>query len=226
MDLSLLMKGNPRDFTENISEIEKVHDEIMKIRQSIFEEESTMNLRIQFQKLGLDFDNKMTNKDLLRQMNRLDAMLMHVRGYLRAKNNGGIQYVDENTPYENGLNAELLRKMRDRIDLSLLVAEEPKDAISMSEENIEQAHNEIMRMRQLIWVEAIKILKAKLAIDGIEFTSENFGQKEYFDKLDDLDLKLMQIRTLKRTIERNGNGSSIYKHGTPARNVDLDDLDR
>ena len=49
MDLSLLMKGNPRDFTENISEIEKAHDEIMKIRQSIFEEESTMNLRIQFQ---------------------------------------------------------------------------------------------------------------------------------------------------------------------------------
>ena len=191
MDLSLLMKGNPRDFTENISEIEKAHDEIMKIRQSIFEEESTMNLRIQFQKLGLDFDNKMTNTDLFQQMNRLDAMLMHVRGYLRAKNNGGIQYVDENTPYENGLNAELLRKMRDRIDLSLLVAEEPKDAISMSEENIEQAHNEIMRMRQLIWVEAIKILKAKLAIDGIEFASENFGQKEYFDKLDDLDLKLM-----------------------------------
>ena len=205
MDLSLLMKGNPRDFTENISEIEKAHDEIMKIRQSIFEEESTMNLRIQFQKLGLDFDNKMTNTDLFQQMNRLDAMLMHVRGYLRAKNNGGIQYVDENTPYENGLNAELLRKMRDRIDLSLLVAEEPKDAISMSEENIEQAHNEIMRMRQLIWVEAIKILKAKLAIDGIEFASENFGQKEYFEKLDDLDLKLMQIRTLKRTIERNRN---------------------
>ena len=114
MDLSLLMKGNPRDFTENISEIEKAHDEIMKIRQSIFEEESTMNLRIQFQKLGLDFDNKMTNKDLLQQMNRLDAMLMHVRGYLRAKNNGGIQYVDENTPYENGLNAELLRNMRGR----------------------------------------------------------------------------------------------------------------
>ena len=80
MDLSLLMKGNPRDFTENISEIEKAHDEIMKIRQSIFEEESTMNLRIQFQKLGLDFDNKITNKDLLQQMNRLDAMLMHVRG--------------------------------------------------------------------------------------------------------------------------------------------------
>ena len=226
MDLSLLMKGNPRDFTENISEIEKAHDEIMKIRQSIFEEESTMNLRIQFQKLGLDFDNKMTNKDLLQQMNRLDAMLMHVRGYLRAKNNGGIQYVDENTPYENGLNVELLRNMRDRIDLSLLVAEEPKDAISMSEENIKQAHNEIMRMRQLIWVEAIKILKAKLAIDGIEFASENFGQKEYFDKLDDLDLKLMQIRTLKRTIERNGNGSSIYKHGTRDRNGDLDDFDR
>ena len=197
----------------------------MKIPQLIFEEESTMNLRIQFQKLGLDFDNKMTNKELLQQMNKLDAILMHVRGYLRAKNNGGIQYVDENTPYENGLNAELLRKMRDRIDLSLLVAEEPKDAISMSEENIEQAHNEIMRMRQLIWVEAIKILKAKLAIDGIEFASENFGQKEYFDKLDDLDLKLMQIRTLKRTIERNEDGSSIYKQGMSTV-VDLDDFER
>lgn len=226
MDLSLLMKGNPRDFTENISEIKKAHDEIMKIRQLIFEEESSMNLRIQFQKLGLDFDNKMTNKDILQQMNRLDTMLMHIRGYLRAKNNRGIQYVNENIPYENGLNAELLRNMRNRIDLSLLVNGEPKDTISMSDENIEQAHNEIMGMRQLIWVEATKILKTKLAMDGIEFTSENFGQKEYFDKLDDLDLKLMQIRTLKRTIERNGNGSSIYKHGTLDKNVDLDDFDR
>ena len=115
--------------------------------------------------------------------------------------------------------------MRNRIDLSLLVNGEPKDTISMSDEKIEQAHNEIMGMRQLIWVEATKILKTKLTMDGIEFTSENFGQKEYFDKLDDLDLKLMQIRTLKRTIERNEDGSSIYKQGMSTV-VDLDDFER
>lgn len=215
MNLSLLVKGNPRDFSESISEIKHAHDEIMNIRQLIWEEEATSNLKIKFEKLGLDFDNKMTNKELLQQMNELDSNLMMTREYVRAKNNVGIGYFNENTKYENGLTSELLKNMRDKINLSLLSGDKSNNAMSMSDEYIEQAHNEIMNLRQLIWLQADRELRDKLDIDGIELDHRK-SRTDYFEKLDELDLKLMEIKTLKRTKERIADESSIYKHGMKA----------
>ena len=52
----------------------------------------------------------------------------------------------------------------------------------------------------------------KLDIDGIELGHVN-SRTDYFDKLDELDLKLITIRTLKKTKEDIADGSCIYKHG-------------
>lgn len=202
MDLSLLMKKNFRDFAENMSDIGYAHDEIVNIRQLIWEEEATLNLRIKFEELGIEFNNKRSNRELLQQMNELDLRLMQVREYIRAKDNRGVGYFHEDTKYENGLTSELLKSFEDAIDLSLLNDRESNHVMSMSNKDIEQAHNKIVNLRQLVWLQADKELRMQLTMDGIELSSENNRPEGYFKKLDELDLKLMEIRSLNRSKQK------------------------
>lgn len=213
MDLSLLMQKNFREFSEDMFEIRYAHDEIMNIRQLIWDGEATLNLRIKFEKLGLEFNNKMTNKEILQQMNELDSRLMLVREHVRAKANGGVGYFNETTKYENGLTSEFLKRMADKIDLSLLSDKERNSIMSMSDEYIEQAHNEIMNLRQLIWLQADKELRIKLDMDGIDLNYAN-SKTDYFDKLDELDLKLMEIRKLDRSKQKVEDKSNIDTRNT------------
>lgn len=211
INLSLLINGNLRDFADNLDKVNKAHEIVNEIRQLIWQGESTLNLKIKFEKLGLTFDNKMTNEDILKLMNRLDSKLMDVRVILRAKNNGGIGHFNENTKYKNGFNPELLR---DSIDLTFLTGKEAIDIESVDYKNIEQSHNEIMKLRELIWLEAMKEFKNKLAADGIELSSEAFrNEEDFFEVLDTIDLKLREIKISKKTIDNQKNQSSIYKHG-------------
>ena len=209
-NFSLLINGNPRDFADNLDEVNEAHDIVNEIRQLIWQGESTLNLKIRFEELGLTFDNKMTNKEILKLMNQLDSKLMDVRVTLRAKNNRGIGSVNESTKYKNGFNSELLR---DSVDLAFLTEKEAIDIESIEYENIEQSHNEIMKLRNLIWVEAMKEFKHKLAADGIELSSEAFRREDFFEALDTIDLKLREIKISKETIDSQRNQSSIYKHG-------------
>ena len=209
-NFSLLINGNPRDFADNLDEVNEAHDIVNEIRQLIWQGESTLNLKIRFEELGLTFDNKMTNEEILKLMNQLDSKLMDVRVTLRAKNNRGIGSYNESTKYKNGFNSELLR---DSVDLALLTGEEAIDIESIEYENIEQSHNEIMKLRELIWVEAMKEFKHKLAADGIELSSEAFRREDFFEALDTIDLKLKEIKISKETIDSQRNQSSIYKHG-------------
>ena len=209
-NFSLLINGNPRDFADNLDKVNEAHDIVNEIRQLIWQGESTLNLKIRFEELGLTFDNKMTNEEILKLMNQLDSKLMDVRVTLRAKNNRGIGSYNESTKYKNGFNSELLR---DSVDLALLTGEEAIDIESIEYENIEQSHNEIMKLRELIWVEAMKEFKHKLVEDGIELDSEAFRREDFFEALDTIDLKLREIKISKETIDSQRNQSSIYKHG-------------
>lgn len=209
-NFSLLINGNPRDFADNLDKVNEAHDIVNEIRQLIWQGESTLNLKIRFEELGLTFDNKMTNEEILKLMNQLDSKLMDVRVTLRAKNNRGIGSYNESTKYKNGFNSELLR---DSVDLALLTGEEAIDIESIEYENIEQSHNEIMKLRELIWVEAMKEFKHKLVEDGIELDSEAFRREDFFEALDTIDLKLKEIKISKETIDSQRNQSSIYKHG-------------
>ena len=208
IDFSLLINGNHRDFADNLDKVNDAHNIVNEIRQLIWEGESTLNLKIRFEELGLTFDNKMTNEDFLRLMNFLDDKLMLARGTIRAKNNNGVGYFNENTKYENGFDPELLRE---RVDLSFLTGEGIIDIASIKDENIEQSHNEIMRLRELIWVEAMKEFKHKLAADGIELSREAFRCEDFFEALDTIDLKLSEIKISKEKIDSQKN--STYKHG-------------
>ena len=69
IDFSLLINGNPRDFADNIDKVNQSHDIVNEIRQLIWQGESALNLKIKFEELGLTFNNKMTNDDILRLMN-------------------------------------------------------------------------------------------------------------------------------------------------------------
>ena len=209
-NFSLLINGNPRDFADNLDKVNEAHDIVNEIRQLIWQGESTLNLKIRFEELGLTFDNKMTNEEILKLMNQLDSKLMDVRVTLRAKNNRGIGSYNESTKYKNGFNSELLR---DSVDLALLTGEEAIDIESIEYENIEQSHNEIMKLRELIWVEAMKEFKHKLVEDGIELDSEAFRREDFFEALDTIDLKWKEIKISKETIDSQRNQSSIYKHG-------------
>lgn len=208
IDFSLLINGNPRDFADNLDKVNDAHDMVNEIRQLIWQGESTLNLRIKFEELGLTFDNKMTSEDILKLMNDLDSKLMDVRIAIRTQNNNRIGHFNENTKYINGFNPELLR---DSIDLTFLTREGTIDIASVEYENIEQSHNEIMNLRDLIWVEAMKEFKHKLAADGIELSNDAFRRKDFFEALDTIDLKLKEI---KNSIDsQQKNQSSRYKHG-------------
>ncbi len=89
--------------------------------------------------------------------------------------------------------------------LSLLNDKESNSIISMSNEYIEKAHNEIMNLRQLIWFQDDKVFRAKVSMDGIEDGEKlpySTFRTDYFDKLDELDLKLMEIRRLDRSKQK------------------------
>ena len=210
MNFSLLMNGNLRDFADKLDKVNDAHDRINDIRQLIWQGESTLNLKIKFEELGLVFDNRMTNEDILKLMNNLDSKLMDLRVYIRTKNNDGIGYFNETTKYENGFNSNLLS---DNNDLSFLARGEIIDTSSIEYETIEQSHNEIMKLRELLWVEATKEFKQKLVADGLDLSNTVNRREDFFEALDTVDLKLMEIKEVKKSKDSQKIQTSTYKHG-------------
>lgn len=213
VNLSVFMNGSRSDFPKEMSGINAAHEKVKELRQLIYENEATLNLKILFKQLGIEFDNTNSNEDLFKLMNSIDLSIMDARASVRQKDNRGVGVFYDKTKFDNGFNSETLKNW---IDLSFLTNSGVDDVTSISNENIEQAHSEIMKLRELIWLEAIKEFKQVLSIDGITLGAECNKNEDYFDEMDKLDLKLMGLRDLKRTEEEISDGSSIYKHGQKA----------
>lgn len=160
----------------------------------------------------------MSNEDILKLMNDFDYKLMDLRTIIRQKDNNGIGYFNGKNKYENGFESELLHDTR---DLSILIGKSEIDIDSLGFENIEQYHNEIMKLHELIWVEALTEFKTKLSADGIVL-NKHLSREDCFEILDKVDLRLMEIKITKSEIDENH--SSIYKHGQDKKTVPVPTL--
>ncbi len=211
IDLALIIgeNGNPRNFTD-MKIVNTAHEEIQRLRQLIWEGEAAPNLREEFEKLGLKYNNKMRNEQLLELMDKIDLKLMDSRVFIRTKKNNGIGHFDDNTKYENGFDPKLLSI---KADLSILTGNQKIDISELSEADITHLHDEITRLRELIWTEANNNFVDKLRDDGITFTSGK-TKEEYLKVLSLLDLKTIEIKKAKETEPKIQ--SSLYRHGQKA----------
>ncbi len=74
------------------------------------------------------------------------------------------------------------------------------DTASIGYENIEQFYNEIKKLRELIWVEAMNEFKQKLAVDGIELSNEALRREDFFEILEISDASESIIRQFKNKV--------------------------
>lgn len=210
LDLSSLKTSNYLDFSTDLSEVNAAHDSINELRESLWNDEATFNLAVQFKNLGLSFDNTLSVESLLEMLNHIDINLMRVRSNIRKINNGGVGYFNDNVKYANGLTQELFQR---REDLSFLVREDSIDVTKIDYKKIHSSHDEIKKLREFIWCEAPQEFKLKLAAEGIHLGGDTPSMEDYFRIVDTLDLKLKDIKANKLAIDRNTDDNSISEEG-------------